>query len=607
MRVDALTLRAVAGELNQTLVGSRIDAVIAPTPQAVALQCYGVGQNRWLLLSAHSQLARLHLLPGKPQKLVSEPSTFVMLLRKYIESGRIAAVRAVPWERIVEIDVRGHEGNVTIIVEAMGNLANIILVNDQRMILGALHQFGHSVNRFRTMQPGQMYVPPPTQMRTANGEALPRLVAASVSGADLAGSLAPDADPIPAWRVVMTQLAGMSQEPAQDVVGRAVGDPLAVLGADDPAWERVATELHALATRAEQDAWEPVVILDAEGQISDGALWPPYIPTKGALRPMPTVNTLLAEYFVAREWRDALGGSGADLRRTLKTAQDRLQKKHKALQAELDALLAADTLRHEAEMLLAFATEIPEQAKTYTVPDLGDGQGATVITLDPRLTAVENANTRFNRYHKMRRAALQIPEQISRTEVDLARVAQLQTDLDLADTLAEIAHVRAEITEARFSRMDREEKPMKKKKTPGKGNPKGKQAKARVGGEPLRFTSADGFTMWAGKNSQQNEHVTFDLATGNDLWFHARGVPGAHVIVKCGGRPVSPATIQEAADVAAWYSGSRTSGSVAVDYTEQKYVRHMKDGGPGMVIYVKEKTIPATPREVPSGSRITPV
>ncbi|MBF6592711.1 MAG: DUF814 domain-containing protein, partial [Ktedonobacterales bacterium] len=195
--------------------------------------------------------------------------------------------------------------------------------------------------------------------------------------------------------------------------------------------------------------------------------------------------------------------------------------------------------------------------------------------------------------------ALQIPEQIARAEVDLARVAQLQTDLDLAETLADITHVRAEVAAARLNRGEREELNLKKKKAPGKGHPKGKGAvKARAGGEPLRFTSSDGFTIWVGKNSQQNEHVTFDIATGSDIWLHARGVPGAHVIVKSAGRPAPPATLHEAAALAAWYSGSRAAGSVPVDYTEQRYVRHMKDGGPGMVIYVKEKTIPATPREL---------
>jgi predicted ribosome quality control (RQC) complex YloA/Tae2 family protein len=223
------------------------------------------------------------------------------------------------------------------------------------------------------------------------------------------------------------------------------------------------------------------------------------------------------------------------------------------------------------------------------------------VSLDPQLTVVENANARFTRYHKMRRAAQQIPEQITRTETDLARVAQLLTDLDLADNLTDLTHVRGEITAARLGMTGRVDARKPGNGAKARGNLKGKgPTKTRAGGEPLRFTSAEGFTIWVGKNSQQNEHVTFDIATGNDLWMHARGVPGAHVIVKCGGRPASPATLAAAASLAAWYSASRTAGSVPVDYTEQRYVRHMKDGGPGMVIYVREKTIPAIPRELPT-------
>lgn len=596
MRLDALTLGAVAGELHAMLVGARLDPIIAPTPHAVAMECYREGRKRWLLLSAHPQLARVHLVAGKPTKLVAEPSAFVMLLRKYLESGRVAAVRWVPWERIIEIDVDLHGERSTLIAEVMGNLANIILVDDARRILGAVRHVSAAVTHYRAIAPGQPYLPPPTQTRTLGDATVPRLAPGGVDAGDLRTAAAQQpADP--AWRVLAANVAGMSQDLAREVICRSAGDPLAALAADDERWEAVAAAVRGVAARAAAQAWAPVAIVDGDGSIADAALWPPCGVAPDRLRPAASVNDLLAEYFAAREWRDALGGAAGEVRRTLKTARERADRKLKALHGELDALAAADRLRAEGERLLTFASEIPSDAPHFIAPDLADGLGELVITLDPRLDAIGNANARFARYQKMRRAAQQIPPQIARAAAQQALIAQIQTDLDLADSLADIVQVRAELRDARLGRAADDAAPARPRPGP-KGRPpvKGKPAPP-AGGQPLKFAAPDGFTLYVGKNSRQNEYVTFTLATGSDLWLHARGVPGAHVIVKAAGRPIPAATLDRAASLAAWFSQSRGAASVPVDVTEQRYVRHMKDGGPGMVIYTHERTRPAAPKE----------
>ncbi len=604
MRIDALTLRAVAGELDAQLAGARIDPVIAPTPHAIALQCYINGQNHWLLLSAHPQLARLHLLPAKPQKLVVEPSSFVMLLRKYLEGGRITSVRASQWERVVTITCRHGVGtDVQLIAEIMGNLSNVILIDEHNQILGALHHVPPTMNRYRTILPGHLYHPPPPQTRLLHDATTPRLDPLLLTVADLRAAASSEqrettSAPVTAWHILARHVAGAGQDLAREVVCRATGDAQTILAADAPGWDDVTRTLQSMLSN---DVWEPVALLNEEGRIVDGALWPPCaVAQKQQLRPMPSVNALLAAYFAVREWHDALTSSASDIRRGLKQAHDRLQKKLIALRAELDALQDGDRLRAEGELLLVCAGDIPPGADHFDTPDFGAGMGMRTIALDAQLTAVENANLRFARYHKMRRAALQIPPQIERASVDLARIAQLQTDLDLADSLAEVAHVRREVSAARLNAAPRDDHPTKTAQR-GKVAQQSKVSRQKdpklVGGVPLKVALDAGFICYAGKNSQQNEYVTFTLASSNDIWLHARGVPGAHVIIKNGGRPVPPNTLDVAAGLAAWLSQSRGSTSVPVDYTEQRYVRHMKDGGPGMVIYSKEHTIPVAPRE----------
>lgn len=632
MHVDALTLAALADELRAYLLGARIEDVIQPTPQAIAMQCWGGGRTSWLLASAHPQLARAHLLDRKPQKLTSEPPSFVMLLRKHLEGARIVAIEQPRWERILEIGyARGSGGAglatppVWLVVEIMGRLSNLVLRGDDGIILGALRLVGPEVNRYRTIAPNEPYRPPPPQTRQVHGETVARLEGDAVTGEDLrAAALATLAGaatgkrPLRVAGLLAAHVLGFSQELGREAAARALGAPEAPLAADLP-WDDLAREVRALAALPDTRAWRPTLVLAARttasaatveaaetGDVEAYAVYEPVQYQHAVLRAMPGISAMLAAYYRRAEWRDAVEGAKGELRRTLVALRERSVRKAGLLRAELAALDEAERLRTEGEVLLAFQTEVPPRATSFSIqnPFADDGSSdapTLTLSLDPQLSAVENANRRFTRYHKLRRAAAQIPPQIAANELELARLDQLLTDLALADTTPEIAQVRAEVAEAGYLRRRAGAASARgtgaKGARAGKGKPvkSGNARNKPDGGAPLRRQSSAGFTLLVGKNSRQNEEVTFHQATGNDLWLHARGVPGAHVIVKSGGRPVPEATLREAAGLAAYYSQSREAGSVPVDYTEQRYVRHMKGGGPGMVIYERERTLHVPP------------
>src|SRR5260370_7043637 len=189
MYLDALALSAVRDEVREDLVGARIQGVIRPTPPAVALQCGGRGQNRWLRASAHPQLARVHLVPRKPGKLVTEPPAFVMLLRKPLEGARVVDVRQPRWERVLELGFAHGPGAGTRAVwlagEVRGRLSNLILRGEDGVILGALRQVDAHVNRYRSIAPHVPYRYPPPQTRVLGGETVPRLDGATVTADEL--------------------------------------------------------------------------------------------------------------------------------------------------------------------------------------------------------------------------------------------------------------------------------------------------------------------------------------------------------------------------------------------------------------------------------------
>jgi predicted ribosome quality control (RQC) complex YloA/Tae2 family protein len=268
--------------------------------------------------------------------------------------------------------------------------------------------------------------------------------------------------------------------------------------------------------------------------------------------------------------------------------------------------ISAEAARYRlyGDLLLAHQHGIPQGQKSatlqnYFVEDSNAGSQSDLVTvpLDPRFDAVGNANRYFNKYHKLRRALELVPEQVERNSVELATIEQLLTDLLLAENAAEVAHVKDEVQAAGYIRgkatLDKKAQKSAKK---GKGN---KQAKGKPvrpgGGVPLHMQSREGFTLLVGKNSRQNEDVTFHQANANDIWLHARGVAGAHVIIKAAGRQVPQSAIEQAASLAAYYSEARGTTNTPVDYTLQRYVRHMKNGGPGMVIYDHEHTIFSEP------------
>jgi predicted ribosome quality control (RQC) complex YloA/Tae2 family protein len=687
MYIDAITLAAVADEWRILLTGARIDTIIQPTEHAIALQCYAPGtqgqggHNYWLYLSAHPQLARAHLTTRKPAKIASEPPSFVMLLRKYLEGARIESIQQPRWERVLEI-IAGHRAapdsderiHYRLIVEIMGRLSNIIFCNEHGLILGSLKRVGAEVNRYRVIAANVQYIPPPPQQHTVAGQSLPRLEPTTVTVAQLVTSAfhGEDATPLTApsnkkarqrspeqpklWQLLTKHLLGFSPLLAREAVYRATGDTETLLQKalqDEVAWENLARNVRELAALYDTHAWQPQLVElagvgkgDGQESASGEALASPrplgainrapttslrsssltasesstplpvafapyaleqYANVAGAqVRHSPSINVLIDEYYAGAEWRDAMEGVRAPLRKVLQTQRERCIRKAEVLQRALATSEEAAQLRLQAELLLAYQHDVQRGQSSVTLHNFfaeegeaGESPSEVTIPLDPRFDAVGNANRLFNKYHKLRRATALIPAQIEQNALELATIEQLLADLMLADTPAEVALVKAEVQAAGLVRGARPvQTNQKKAQKPHKGKG-GKPTKGKPvppgGGVPLRVQSHDGFTLLIGKNSRQNEEVTFHQATANDIWLHARGVPGAHVIIKAAGREIPRSTIEQAASLAAYYSQARGSTNVPVDYTLQRYVRHMKGGGPGMVIYERERTIYAAP------------
>src|SRR5256885_9651918 len=297
MHVDAITLAAVADEWRTLLPHARIDTIIQPTEYAIAIQCYapgtqgtqgaGGGQNRWLYLSAHPQMARAHVTARKPARINSDPPPFVMLLRKYLEGARVEAIHQPRWERVIELLASHRIGpdseelaHYRLVIEIMGRLSNIIFCDEHNMTLGSLTRFGAEINRYRTIAANIQYVPPPPQQHTFAGQTLPKIEPVTVSAAQLvlcAEDEATSAEQLPLaapaksrkraptepllWQQLTKHLLGFSPLISREAVYRTTGNAETPLpNADAPLWDELAWNVRELATLFDNYNWQPQLV-----------------------------------------------------------------------------------------------------------------------------------------------------------------------------------------------------------------------------------------------------------------------------------------------------------------------------------------------------------
>jgi predicted ribosome quality control (RQC) complex YloA/Tae2 family protein len=567
MYFDALTMAAVADELRAQILGGRVQKVLLPDDLSIGMEIYAHRERRYFLASAHPEHARLHLTAEKLRRGTEKTTPLLLLLRKYVRGGRIAAIEQPPFERVLHIRVQHPEGNTTLIVEVMGRYSNIVLVAEEggcAQILECVKRVGPEMSRYRTILPQQFYVPPPPQ---------PKLAPTDVTELRLRGILADASPESLIWRALVGGIGGVSPLVAREVVYRATGEAEAAVSQMTKISPLLETFQEMLMPVWEH-RWQPSIVKRDERVVA----FAPYPLTQyGNWEEVESISQAVEAYYGQMVGEGAYATAKRGVRDAILRAKDRVRRKQEALERSRVSQAQVEELRLKGEMILAYAHRIEPGQQELTAP-LGPNEPPLLIALDPRLSPVENAQRYFKRYKKAKSAAEEIPALLQRAELEMRYLDQLETDLDLAANRPEIQEVEASLAEAGYIRE--------------------KRRKQKVGrSQPLTVNSQDGLIILVGKNSRQNEEVTFRRAAPGDLWLHVRGVPGAHVIVKTGGREVPEATLRQAAQLAAYYSQARGSARVAVDYTERRYVRRIKGAAPGLVSYTQEKTIRIAPRK----------
>jgi len=564
MYFDALTMAAVADELRAHILGGRVQKVLLPDEFSIGMEIYAHGKRRYLLASAHPKHARLHLVGEKLRRGVEKPTPLLLILRKYVRGGRIAAIEQPPFERVLHIGVQNPEGHTILIVEVMGRYSNIVLVSEEGLILECIKRVGPEMSRYRSILPQRLYVPPPPQSK---------LDPTDVTELRLRDILSDASPESPVWRALVEGIGGVSPLMAREVVHRAMGDAEATIS-QVIRFSPLLEAFQEMLMPVWEHRWQPCIVRRNERLVA----FAPYPLTQyGDWKEVESISQAVEAYYRQIVGEDAYAAAKRKVREAISRARERVRRRREALKIARVSQAQVEELRRKGEMILAYAHRIESGQRELAVP-IAPGEAPLLIELDPSLSPVENARRYFERYKKAKRAAEEVPALLQRAELELRYLDQLDTDLDLAANWPEIREVEACLAEAGYIREKRRKQKMGRS-------------------QPLAVDSQDGFLILVGRNSRQNEEVTFRRAAPDDLWLHARGVPGAHVIIKTGGREVPEATLRQAAQLAAYYSQARDSARVAVDYTERRYVRPIKGVGPGLVTYTEGRTIRVAPRK----------
>ncbi|GGN96031.1 Rqc2 family fibronectin-binding protein [Saccharibacillus kuerlensis] len=571
MALDGIVTRAISAELA-ALQGARIGKVHQPSASDIVFQIRSRAGNKKLLLSASLTYPRVQFTE---QSYMNPPEApmFCMLLRKHCEGGVIEKIEQVGMERILHFWIRQRDevGDVSLkklVIELMGRHSNIILLDAVTgVILDGIHHVTPAISSFRVVMPGFQYQEPPQQHK---------LNPLETSEEQFAQKWNENVVTPPVNRLV-DAYTGLSPLIAQEVLHRAAsGNPEEESGTDSSAvWQA----FDVLMSDVRAGKFSPTSGLNARGKLVFSAV--PLTLIEGELRQFDSISTCMEHYYGDKADRDTVKQKVGDLIKFLQNERSKNVKKLDHLDKDLEEAQDAEQYRIYGELLFASLHLLKRGMKEIELVNFYDEEQRTVkVQLDPLLGPSDNAQRYFKKYNKYKNSLAVIDEQVKKTHEEIAYMDNLLQQLNDA-SLRDVDEIRAELAEQGYVR-NRVSRGAKKKK---------KNDKPTL----HMYTSSEGIEIYVGKNNLQNEFITNRLAHSSDTWLHTKDIPGSHVVIRSA--EYGEDTLNEAAQLAAYFSQAKHSSSVPVDMTQIRHVRKPSGSKPGFVIYDHQKTLFVTPDE----------
>ena len=559
MPLDAVTVSALAKELNERLEGGRIDKVQQPERDMLLLSLRAKGENLRLVIAAGTGNARAGITRGSFEN-PAEPPMFCMLMRKHLVGARILSVTQPEYERMLIFtldthDELGVQSEKKLAVELIGRSANAVLIGADGRIIDCMRRMDFAGDALRRMLPGMIYRLPPKQEKPVFFALDPAQRRALIAAAD-------KTVPVDKW--LMNSFSALSPLICRELAYRCNNDYVNLPDACDALCEAVAA--------GELAPW----LISIDGKPKDFSFMAisQYGPA-AQLERYDSFSEMLDAFYTRRDRAEQQRRRSHDLIKTVRTLRDRQQRKLAAQCEELRRTEGREDIRHQAELVTANIYRLRRGDRSLECEDYYDPACPVVhIELDPLKTPQQNAAALYKEYNKLKAAEQHLTVLTREGERQLDYLNSVLDELERAETDRDLSDIRRELTETGYIRAR-----------------KGGKAERVKPQSPLKFVSDDGLEILAGRSNAQNDELTLKLARRTDYWLHTQRVHGSHVIIRCEGEEPPPRTLEQAAGIAAYYSQARGAGKVQVDYTMVRNVRKPSGALPGKVVYTDHKTM----------------
>lgn len=559
MAFDGITVAALVQELRDNLTGGRIAKIAQPEPDELLLTIKTPAGQRKLYISASASLPLIYLTDENKLSPMTAPN-FCMLLRKHIGNGRITSISQPKLERIISLHIEhlnelGDLCEKKLIIEIMGKHSNIIFCDDKDMILDSIKHVSAQMSSVREVLPGRTYFIPDTMEKSDP---------LSVNEKKFLDTL--KEKPVPLGKAIYTSFTGISPVIAEDICFLAgLDSQLPASELDEDTLLHLFRQFSYYMDDIRGCHFHPCIYYDGTSPKDFGAVALSHF-SNYTKQEFTSISEVLNTYYATKNTLTRIRQKSADLRHVVQTALERNRKKYDLQKKQLKDTENREKYKVYGELIHTYGYNLAPNSKELTALNYYTNEEIT-IPLDPTLTPAENAQKYFNKYNKQKRTFEALTALIQETADDIHYLESISNALDIALTEADLIQIKEELMQTGYVRRKYTKK------------------KEKITSRPMHYISSDGYHMYVGKNNLQNEELTFSFANGNDWWFHAKGAPGSHVIVKTGGDELPDRTFEEAGRLAAYYSKNRGSDKVEIDYVEKKHVKKPNGSKPGFVVY----------------------
>ena len=577
MAFDAGMLASVISEIKSVALGAKIEKIHQPEKDQIILLTRSISGGKKILIDAGANNPRISFSFSQKENPMSPPM-FCMLLRKHLTGAKLVDIEQPNFERVAifvfdTYDEMGFPCKRKLIAEIMGKYSNLVFADENGKIISLLKTVDFSTSSLRQLLPGMTYELPPKQEK------------ANPLSADL-NSFSAEYEKMTkekgADKFITSAYLGISSSLAREIVFRATrhtDTPLNFCSAEE-LWQSFSQIINMIKS----GEYCPNMVLDAGGKpIEFSFVELTHYGAELQRKQFETLGELLDAFYEGRDREIRIRQRASDILHLLTNAESRLIKKLGAQEEELANCAKGEEYKKHGDLITANLYMLNRGMKNVKLTDYGDMKedgsfGEVEIELDERLSPASNAQRMYKKYNKSKTARVELTKQIAIARAELEYIYTVFDALTKAEGASDLAEIRDELHASEYAKKM-------------KGYTKGKNTAPSF----LKFRTSGGYTVLCGKNNIQNEYITHRLAEKSDYWFHAKGVPGSHVVLVCHGEEPDGADFTEAAEIAAHYSKLKGGQNVEVDYTFARNVKKAGTGKPGLVIYHTNWSAVVTP------------